>query len=52
MGLIVAVEYLTLNGVFENPSWTQPFFDDAVSAFQGEVMRSADALLGRVLELL
>jgi dihydrofolate reductase len=49
MGRIMAVEYLTLDGVFESPSWTQPYFDDAVAAFQGEAMRWADALLlGRV----
>src|SRR5580765_6996623 len=49
MGRIVAVEYLTLDGVFENPAWTQPYFDEAVAAFQGEAMRWADALLlGRV----
>ena len=49
MGRIVAVEYLTLDGVFENPAWTQPYFDDAVAAFQGEAMQWADALLlGRV----
>ncbi len=49
MGRIVAVEYLTLDGVFENPTWTQPYFDEAVAEFQGEAMRSADALLlGRV----
>jgi dihydrofolate reductase len=49
MGRIVAVEYLTLDGVFENPSWTQPYFDEAVAAFQAEAMQWADALLlGRV----
>jgi dihydrofolate reductase len=49
MGRIVAVEYLTLDGVFEDPEWTQPYFDDEVAAFQGEAMRWADALLlGRV----
>src|SRR6185437_542645 len=49
MGRIVAVEYLTLDGVFENPSWSQPYFDDAVAAFQAEAMQWADALLlGRV----
>ena len=31
MGRIVAVEYLTLDGVFENPGWTQPYFDEAVA---------------------
>jgi dihydrofolate reductase len=49
MGRIVAVEYLTLDGVFENPAWSGPYFDDTVAAFQGEAMQWADALLmGRV----
>ncbi len=49
MGRIMAVEYLTLDGVFEDPAWTQPYFDEEVGAFQGEAMGWADALLlGRV----
>ncbi len=49
MGRIIAVEYLTLDGVFENPSWTQPYFDQTVGAYQGELQKWADALLmGRV----
>ena len=49
MGRIVAAEYLSLDGVFENPSWTQPYFDENVAAFQADAMKSADALLmGRV----
>ena len=45
----MAVEYVSLDGVFENPTWTQPYFDEAVGAFQGEAMQWADALLmGRV----
>lgn len=49
MGRIVAVEYLSLDGVFENPAWTQPYFDETVGAFQADAMRWADALLlGRV----
>ena len=49
MAKIVAVEYLSLDGVFENPAWTQPYFDEAVVAFQAEAMQWADALLmGRV----
>jgi dihydrofolate reductase len=49
MARIVAVEYLSLDGVFESPAWTQPYFDEAVGAFQGEAMQWADALLlGRV----
>ena len=38
MGKIVAVEYLTLDGVFEEPAWTQPYFDEVVGAFQGETL--------------
>ena len=49
MAKIVAVEYLSLDGVFENPAWTQPYFDEGVVAFQAEAMQWADALLmGRV----
>jgi dihydrofolate reductase len=49
MGRIVAVEYLTLDGVFENPSWSGPYFDETVGAAQGSTMQWADALLmGRV----
>src|ERR1700733_5993629 len=49
MGRIVAVEYLTLDGVFEDPAWTQQYFDETVGAYQGEAMQWADALLmGRV----
>ena len=39
MGRIIAVEYLTLDGVFEEPVWTQAYFDEAVGAYQGEVMQ-------------
>ena len=47
--MITAVEYLTLDGVFENPVWTQPYFDETVGAHQGAIMQAADALLmGRV----
>jgi dihydrofolate reductase len=49
MGRIMAVEFVTLDGVFEEPTWTQAYFDDAVGAYQGEAMHWADALLlGRV----
>ena len=49
MGRIMAVEYLSLDGVFEDPAWSGPFFDETVGAFQGSAMQWADALLlGRV----
>lgn len=49
MGRIIAVEYLSLDGVFEDPAWTQQYFDEAVGSYQAESMQWADALLlGRV----
>ena len=49
MGQIMAVEYLTLDGVFDDPAFTMPYFDDTVAAFQADAMAWADALLlGRV----
>ena len=49
MSKIIAAEYLTLDGVMENPAWTEPYFNDELAEFQGELMASSDALLlGRV----
>jgi dihydrofolate reductase len=49
MGTIVAVEYVTLNGVMESPSWSGPYFNEELQRFQYENLFAADALLlGRV----
>ena len=49
MGRVVAVEYLTLDGVMEAPSWSAPNFDETVSRFQEDNLFTSDALLlGRV----
>jgi dihydrofolate reductase len=49
MGKIVAVEYMTLDGVFEEPVWSGPYFNDELGAWQTDNLREADALLlGRV----
>jgi dihydrofolate reductase len=49
MSKVIAAEYLTLDGVMENPAWTAPYFNDELGEFQGELMASSDALLlGRV----
>ena len=45
MGKIVAVEYTTLDGVFEEPSWSGPYFNDELSSWQDGNLREADALL-------
>ncbi|HEY2794739.1 MAG TPA: dihydrofolate reductase family protein [Micromonosporaceae bacterium] len=49
MGAIVAVEYLTLDGVMEEPRWSGPYFNEELQGFQLDNLMSADALLlGRV----
>ncbi|GAA2690068.1 dihydrofolate reductase family protein [Actinoplanes palleronii] len=45
MGKVVAVEYVTLDGVFEEPSWSGPYFNEELSAWQAENLREAGALL-------
>ncbi|RKR76401.1 dihydrofolate reductase family protein [Frondihabitans australicus] len=49
MGRIIAVEYLTLDGVFEEPGWSGPYFGEELQRFQWDNLMEADALLlGRV----
>lgn len=49
MSQVVAVEYVTLDGVFEEPSWSGPYFGDELGSFQNDNLMGADALLlGRV----
>ena len=45
MGKIVAVEYVTLDGVFEDPAWSGPYFNEELSAWQDANLKEADALL-------
>ena len=49
MGRIVVTEYVTLDGVFEEPGeWSFPFFDDEVAKWKLDELFAADAqLLGR-----
>ena len=49
MRSLIAVEYLSLDGVMENPAWTGPYFNDEISAFQrGQLFASDGLVLGRV----
>ncbi len=58
MGKLVAAEYLTLDGVTEDPGpsgdfekrgWTVPYWDDELSKSQSDLLFASDALLlGRV----
>ncbi len=49
MRKIIAVEYVSLDGVMENPAWTMPFWNDELGQMQRELLFASDALLlGRV----
>jgi dihydrofolate reductase len=49
MGKVIAVEYVTLDGVFEEPGWSNPYFNDELQTFQWGNLQEANALLlGRV----
>ncbi|GAA0537191.1 dihydrofolate reductase family protein [Paractinoplanes ferrugineus] len=45
MGKVVAVEYVTLDGVFEEPAWSGPYFNAELANWQAGNLREADALL-------
>jgi dihydrofolate reductase len=43
---LVATEYVSLDGVFEEPGhWSFPYFDEEAAGFKFEELRSSDALL-------
>ena len=49
MRKVIAAEYLTLDGVMENPAWTSPYFNDELGQAQHELLFASDALLlGRI----
>ena len=46
---IVVTEFLSLDGVMENPAWTFPYWNDEIAQFKGDETNASDALLlGRV----
>lgn len=49
MRKIVVTEFVSLDGVMENPAWTFEYWNDEISRFKGEESAASDALLlGRV----
>jgi len=46
---LIVTEFLSLDGIMEDPSWTFPYWNDEIAAFKGEESEACDALLlGRV----
>jgi dihydrofolate reductase len=49
MRKLVVTEFLSLDGVMENPAWTFPYWNDEIAAFKGEeTSANQPLLLGRV----
>jgi dihydrofolate reductase len=49
MRKLVVTEFVSLDGVVENPQWTFPYWNDEIANFKGEETSASDALLlGRV----
>ncbi len=46
---VVVTEFMSLDGVMEDPAWTFPYWNDEIAKFKGEESSASDALLlGRV----
>ena len=49
MRKVIAAEYVSVDGVMEDPQWTAPYWTDELAAIQRELLFESDALLmGRV----
>lgn len=48
MRRLVVTEFVSLDGVMENPAWTAPYWNDEIAQFKGDETKASDALLGRV----
>jgi len=49
MRKLVVTEFMSLDGVIENPAWTFPYWNDEIAQFKSEETSASDALLlGRV----
>lgn len=49
MRKLIVTEFLSLDGVMENPMWTLPYWNDEIAAFKGEETSANEPLLlGRV----
>ncbi len=49
MSKLIVTEYVSLDGVMEEPAWTGPYFDEDLAKLQQDLLFASDALLlGRV----
>ncbi|MBN3942983.1 MAG: dihydrofolate reductase family protein [Nostoc sp.] len=49
MRKVVITEFMSLDGVIEEPAWTAPYWNDDIAKFKGDEQDTSDALLlGRV----
>jgi dihydrofolate reductase len=49
MRKVVVTEFLSLDGIMEEPAWTMPYWNDEIAKFKADEMLASDALLlGRV----
>ncbi|MGV9611774.1 dihydrofolate reductase family protein [Nocardia xishanensis] len=45
MGKVVVSEFVSADGIIENPAWTFPFWNDSIANFKSREVFDADALL-------
>ena len=45
MRKVVVTEFMSLDGVVEEPAWTFPYWNDEIAKFKGEESSASDALL-------
>ncbi len=45
MRKVIVAEYVSLDGMMDNPAWTGPYFDEELGTLQHELLMASDALL-------
>lgn len=45
MRKVIVAEYVSLDGMMDNPAWTGPYFNDELQTFQLDLLMASDTLL-------